>query len=81
MERKTPLSPKGGLFCWELSCFGVIKQESYKYIDAKISKKKANSPLDHSTLASVKTWGIQQELVICRHKGKENLVCPQTFFY
>ena len=32
-------------------------------------QKKANSPLNHNTLASVKTWGIQQELVICHCKG------------
>jgi hypothetical protein len=31
----------------------------------------ANSPLNHNTLASVKTWGIQQELVICHCKGKK----------
>lgn len=30
----------------------------------------ANSPLRPPTLASVKTWGIQQELVICRYKGR-----------
>ncbi|MBA4852701.1 hypothetical protein H1R81_20040 [Emticicia sp. BO119] len=34
-------------------------------------QKMANSPLNHNTLASVKTWGIQQELVICRCKGKK----------
>ena len=40
----------------------------------------ANSLLNHSTLASVKTWGIQQERVICRYKGKEILSGLQTFY-
>ena len=40
---------------------------------AERAKKMANSPLRPPTLASVKTWGIQQELVICRCKGKQIL--------
>jgi hypothetical protein len=28
----------------------------------------ANSPLQPPTLATFRSWGIQQELVICRHK-------------
>jgi hypothetical protein len=59
---------------------GYYKEESYLYIFMKKkSKKMANSLLNHSTLASVKTWGIQQERVICRHKGKKNLIGQQTF--
>ncbi len=30
----------------------------------------ANSPLRPPTLATFRFWGIQQELVICRHKCK-----------
>ena len=29
----------------------------------------ANSPLQPPTLATFRSWGIQQELVICRHKS------------
>lgn len=32
----------------------------------------ANSPLQPPTLATFRFWGIQQELVICRDKGKRN---------
>ena len=38
----------------------------------------ANSPLNHNTLASVKTWGIQQELVICRCKGTKLFLSLQV---
>ncbi|UTA69512.1 MULTISPECIES: hypothetical protein [Emticicia] len=40
----------------------------------------ANSPLNHNTLASVKTWGIQQELVICRCKGMKLFMLLQVVF-
>lgn len=32
----------------------------------------ANSPLQPPTLATFRSWGIQRELVICRHKSSEN---------
>ncbi len=42
----------------------------------------ANSPLQPPTLATFRSWGIQQELVICRHKGKNICIGPQiSLFY
>jgi len=31
----------------------------------------ANSPLQPPTLATFRSWGIQQELVICRYKSSK----------
>ena len=44
-----------------------------------LQKKMANSPLRPPTLASIKTWGIQQELVICRCKDGRFYVLVKIF--
>ncbi len=40
-------------------------------------KKMANSPLQPPTLATFRSWGIQQELVICRHKSSNFIIRTQ----
>lgn len=40
----------------------------------------ANSPLRLLTLATFRFWGIQQELVICRDKGKTKFLLVNERF-
>jgi len=49
----------------------------YILIEKNEAKKMANSPLQPPTLATFRSWGIQQELVICRHKSSNFILRTQ----